>query len=272
MAPPFFCAVSLRGAEYFVRACRPLPTLPSTAASSSPPSRARPLLLSPPPPPRRRSHKTLRVKKLLAVNARRNRPLPQWTRMKTGDQPRCVTSPGPPLGAPCWSVVGCGAGPAPARPTRHLAPLRPFCLPPLLCAATTTSARTGGRPSWAFERVSLACAACFVDAALSLPGCCCPCRFPIALRAATPTLHLSLAAGLPACYLLRSTAVACACSRRLWRARARSRHSRERAARTLSPYYCLRGSVCPVLKERVKERAKVGNRLRRSGSGVGGRR
>jgi ribosomal protein L39E len=111
-----------------------------------------PLLLSPPPPPRRRSHKTLRVKKLLAVNARRNRPLPQWTRMKTGDQPRCVTSPGPPRGAPCWSVVGCGAGPAPARPTRHLAPLRPFCLPPLLCAATTTSARTGGRPSWAFER------------------------------------------------------------------------------------------------------------------------
>lgn len=30
------------------------------------------------------SHKTLRTKKLLAVNRRRNRPLPQWTRLKTG--------------------------------------------------------------------------------------------------------------------------------------------------------------------------------------------
>ena len=34
------------------------------------------------------SHKTLKVKKLLAVNARRNRPLPQWTRMKTSANPK----------------------------------------------------------------------------------------------------------------------------------------------------------------------------------------
>jgi len=31
------------------------------------------------------SHKTLKVKKILAVNRRRNRPLPQWVRMKTGN-------------------------------------------------------------------------------------------------------------------------------------------------------------------------------------------
>ncbi len=37
-----------------------------------------------PPPYYPCSHKTLRTKKLLAVNARRNRPLPQWTRLKTG--------------------------------------------------------------------------------------------------------------------------------------------------------------------------------------------
>ena len=50
-----------------------------------------PIFFDPPgttPPARPDSHKTLKVKKLLAVNARRNRPLPQWTRMKTSANPK----------------------------------------------------------------------------------------------------------------------------------------------------------------------------------------